>query len=162
MSDRWKTVLAVVVILGMIGIVPLARSIIAPSFEAVDGDMRYQWHRVANEQEWKDVQVKYKGREYCGECHDDQYEKTAASRHARVQCENCHGAAFDHPDDPEMLEIDRSRHLCLRCHAKLPYRPRVYAGLEEGPIPFMMQDPEEHNPDEDCVDCHDAHEASVE
>jgi predicted CXXCH cytochrome family protein len=161
MNNGLKTVLVALPILGLVGLVPFARSIIVPSFRAVDGDQRYQWHRVANEDEWKNFKVKYKGSEYCGECHDDKNETINASKHARIQCENCHGPALDHPDDPEMLAIDRSRELCLRCHAKLPYRPKVYAGLKTGPIPFKMQDPEEHNPGEECVECHDVHEANT-
>ncbi len=150
----------VFVIIGFLVLIFVARMIFVPSdFKAANGDYKYQWHRMSNEDEWKNFEVKYKGRDECGECHDEIFESITLSRHALVQCENCHGPMREHPEDPEMLEIDRSRGLCLRCHAYLPYRPVTYAGLPEGPVDFLMQDPEEHNPEYECVECHDVHKA---
>jgi len=155
MSHGWRPLFVFIAVLILFFIVRAA--LVPADFMAKNGDYKYQWHRLGNEEEWKNFKVKYKGREYCGECHDDQYEAITSSKHAKVQCENCHGPAIDHPEDPETLTIDRSRALCLRCHAKLPYRPSTYYGLPEGPIRLAMQDPEEHNPDMKCVTCHDVH-----
>jgi predicted CXXCH cytochrome family protein len=155
----------VIVTIVSIGALIGARMIIAPSFSAVDGDYRYQWHRVANEQEWKDFKVKHQGNSYCKGCHSDQDARVAASDHAKVQCENCHGAAFNHPENPKKLSIDKGRGLCLRCHASLQYRPATYAELlqqENRPQPISMLkmiNPDTHNPDMACVSCHDAHKA---
>jgi len=155
----YVVIVAIVGVGGIIGV----RKVIAPSFQAVEGDYRYQWHRVANEQEWKDLRVKYQGNSYCKGCHSDQDMRVAASSHAKVQCENCHGAAFNHPEDPKKLSIDKGRGLCLRCHASLPYRPATYAELpvqENRPQPISMLkmiNPDTHNPDMACVTCHDPH-----
>lgn len=136
-----------------------ARKILTPSFQAVDGDFRYQWHRVDNEKEWKDFPVKYKGAAYCKECHAEQYAKITISRHAKVQCENCHNPAVEHPSNPMKLAVDRSRELCLRCHSSLPYRPAVYAELPKGTLQLKMKNPEDHNPGVECVICHSPHDA---
>lgn len=159
MSHAWRPLFVVV---GLLATILIARAVLIPSdFVAKNGDYKYQWHRVGNEEEWKNFTVKYKGgKEYCGECHDDQYTMINASKHANVQCENCHGPALGHPEEaPEKLAIDRSRELCLRCHAKLPYRPKTYNELPQGPITLAMQDPDEHNTDTECVECHDVHKA---
>ena len=152
---------AVAVILVVSGVVG-ARMIFVPSFTAANDDYRYQWHRVANEAEWKDVKVKYQGSESCKDCHADQFNAVAASVHAKVSCENCHGPAIDHPDNPAKLAIDRSRELCLRCHANLPYRNQDYKELPKGAVKLKMVGPDEHNPGTDvqCIACHDAHKAA--
>jgi len=160
-SGLWKilAVVAVMVVLGVGGQIT-ARKIIAPSFRAVDGDFRYQWHRVDNEKEWSEFPVKHKGSAYCKDCHAGQYSNITASRHARVQCENCHNPAVDHPSNTSKLAIDRSRDLCLRCHASLPYRPGVYTEIsDKGPMQLKMQSPDEHNPGIECVTCHNPHNA---
>jgi predicted CXXCH cytochrome family protein len=150
-------VISIVGVAGLIG----ARMIIAPSFTAVNNDYRYQWHRVANEQEWKDFKVKYQGNAYCKDCHSDQAGKVAASVHAKVQCENCHGPAVEHPDKLPKLVVDKGRNSCLRCHASLPYRPVVYAELPKGTIQLKMINPDEHNSEVQCADCHDPHKAEL-
>lgn len=150
----------VICILGVSGLVGV-RKIIAPSFAATNGDYRYQWHRVANEQEWKTYKIKYQGSASCSDCHSEQCEKIGASMHAKIQCENCHGPAIDHPDKPAKLPIDRGRGLCLRCHASLPYRPLVYAELPKKTVQLKMQNPEEHNAGMECVTCHDPHKAEL-
>lgn len=151
---------AVITILTMAGVIG-ARMIIVPSFTPANNDYRYQWHRVANQQEWKDYKVKYQGSTYCQDCHSEQYKKISASVHAKIQCENCHGAAIDHPDNPQKLQIDKSRALCLRCHSYLSYRPLEYRELEKKTIELKMVKPDEHYPDEDmqCISCHNPHKA---
>jgi hypothetical protein len=144
------------VFLAVIALTLFARPFIVPSdFGVGDRGFMYSYHRLSNDDEWKAIKVKYLSKEYCKECHEDQYESNMASKHNIIQCENCHGAAIDHPEDPEMLVIDTSRKLCIRCHSYLPYpdNPR-------GDINGI--DPEEHNVDEECVMCHDPHEPDIE
>lgn len=148
----------VVSIASVVGLI-VVRMIIAPSFSAANSDYRYQWHRVANEQEWKDFKIKYQGTSSCKDCHADQFGKMATSVHARVQCENCHGPAIDHPENLKKLNIDKGRGLCLRCHSKLPFRESHYAELQKGPIELKMISADEHNPGMECVTCHDPHKA---
>lgn len=151
----YKPIYVLIFLLVLIGV---ARAIFVPAdFKAVNGDYKYQWHRVSSEDFWKGFKVKYQGRKYCEDCHEDQVNMIKASKHAMIQCENCHGPAIEHPENPEKLTIDKSRDLCLRCHAKLPYRPATYAMLPTGPIELKMQDGEEHNTDYECVECHDVH-----
>ncbi|MDP2277261.1 MAG: cytochrome c3 family protein [Nitrospirota bacterium] len=148
----------VIAVAGFGGLIAVRKALV-PSFQAVDGDYRYQWHRVDNEKEWKDFPVKYKGAGYCKDCHAGQYAKITASRHAKVQCENCHNPAVNHPDNPPKLAVDRSRELCLRCHSSLPYRPVVYVELPKGAVQLKMKNPDEHNPGVECVTCHNPHNA---
>ncbi|MFA5353388.1 MAG: hypothetical protein WC291_04100, partial [Thermodesulfovibrionales bacterium] len=138
MSHAWRPLFLVLI---LVGVVLIARAIIVPKdFMAKNGDYKYQWHRVGNEEDWKNFPVKYKGRDFCGQCHAAQLGLVTASKHAMVQCENCHVMADErkatHLVDlkesfqyPLKISIDRTRDLCLRCHAKLTYRPAVYAQL---------------------------------
>jgi len=155
-----KFLVVAIALLDIGGLLPVTRTFILPSFAAVGGDVMYQWHRTDNEAEWQSVETQYQGREYCMDCHPGQYERITASRHALIQCENCHGPAAKHPVNPFKLVIDQRRELCLRCHSSLPYRPAEYSELPEGTIPFKMQNPDEHNKGIECVSCHDVHTAS--
>jgi predicted CXXCH cytochrome family protein len=75
--------------------------------------------------------------------------------HAIIPCEDCHGPATDHPSDPPKLAIDKSRGLCLRCHSSLPYPT-------SGRSQIRGIDPDTHNPDVECVMCHNPHKPSLE
>lgn len=152
-------IVTVVSILGLLTI----RKIFIPSFTSANNDFRYQWHRVANEQEWKDYKIKHKGSEYCAGCHNEHFKNISKSLHSKIQCENCHGAAFDHPDNPTKLTIDKSRDLCLRCHFYLPYRPTDYPIDNSSTIKLKLIKPSEHAPDEkmQCIVCHDPHKTEL-
>ena len=122
----------------------------------------YGWYRTGNIEDWKKVAVKYQGSEYCKDCHSENYESIMMSPHAIIQCENCHGPAgtpegilhFDQ-DKRAQLPIERSRKLCLRCHAKLLYPT-------SGRNDIRGIDPEKHNADIECVSCHNPHKPSLE
>ncbi len=152
-SHVWRPVF---VLIGALALALVARHFIVPSDMTVgERGFMYSYHRASNIPEWKAFKVKYQGKEYCGECHDDQYEANMASKHKIIQCENCHGPAIDHPEEPnEKLDIDTSRAQCIRCHALLPY-PSSQRGELKG------IDPNEHNPDENCSECHDPHEPDL-
>jgi hypothetical protein len=115
----------------------------------------YGWHRAGNEGEWNGLKAKYQGREYCKDCHADEYAKNQSSPHVRIQCENCHGPALDHPDTIEKLPINKAREVCLRCHAKLNY-PSSDRGKLKG-IDNLT-----HNPGSECVSCHNPHHPNLE
>lgn len=147
------------VAIAFVAIALLARYILVPKDFGVQGDsFTYNFHRASNVQEWKDFPVKYLGKEVCVECHDEKGEKMTASPHASIQCENCHGPGLDHPEteNPATMTIDRSRSLCKRCHADLGYPPNS----NRGSIPAI--NPEEHNVDSECVECHDSHNPDLE
>ncbi|MEW6410703.1 MAG: cytochrome c3 family protein [Nitrospirota bacterium] len=150
------------VVVGLVALILIIRVFVVPKdFGVHERGYMFGWYRKSNEGDWKTFKIKYQTSEYCKDCHSEQYKKIINSKHAKVQCENCHGPAADHPEKPEKLSIGRSRELCLRCHAYLPYRPSVYAQLPGVPITLKMQDPNVHNPGIECVTCHSTHEASL-
>ena len=143
----WLTLALVVLVLA-------ARHFMVPADFGVHGrNFTYGFHRLGNIQEWQEFQVKYRGMASCAECHPDNAATHAASKHGIVQCENCHGPAIDHPEDPETLVIDRRRELCLRCHAGLPYPANPRSA-----IPGI---PADHHPGQACADCHDPHQPDL-
>ena len=144
------------VVIGLVVLILLFRAFYVPSdFGAQERGYTFGYHRLSNEQEWKDYPAKYKDTAYCNDCHDDKVAELESAYHAMIPCENCHGAAFDHPDNPERLVINRSRALCLRCHTEL-YMPS--SGRND--IPGI--DSALHNPGEECSECHNPHNPSLE
>ncbi len=116
----------------------------------------YSWHRASNVEEWKNTpNVKYKGKQYCSQCHPDKIELIDTTPHTIIQCENCHGPAIDHySEERPKLDIDRSREQCLRCHAYLPYP-------QSGRASIRGIDNDKHNPGMECVNCHNPHKPGM-
>ncbi|MBC8318281.1 MAG: cytochrome C [Desulfobulbaceae bacterium] len=134
----------------------VVRSVYVPDDFGVYGqNFTYGYHRLSNIQEWKDFKIKYRGKEYCRECHEEKVEANLTSHHSLLECENCHGPAVDHPEDPELLPIESSRLLCLRCHAFLPYPQSNRADMPS-------VDTDNHNPGENCIGCHNPHHPDLE
>lgn len=147
-SHIWRPLYAVI---GIIALALLARVFYVPKdFGIHEKGYMYGWYREGNIMDWKDVKVKYQGKNYCRDCHPDKVESIDKTPHAIIQCENCHGPAIDHPSDPPKLAIDRSMQQCLRCHFPLAY-PTSNRSKIRG------IDPEKHNPDIECVMCHNPH-----
>jgi hypothetical protein len=139
------------IVLAIVGGILFTRTLLVPEdFGIYERGYMYGWHRKSNEADWKKVRVKYKTEKVCIECHKGKYDDISNSGHATISCENCHGPAYDHPKDPIGLSIDRSRSLCIRCHAKLPY-----PNTARGKIPGI--NPEKHYPQAECVMCHIPH-----
>lgn len=144
------------VVIGLVVLILLFRMVYVPDdFGAQERGYTFGFHRLSNEQEWKAYPAKYKDSDYCSGCHDENAESLNASAHAMIPCENCHGAAFGHPEEPAALIIDRGRELCLRCHAQL-YMP----SSDRNEIPGI--DPLQHNTEMECSDCHNPHNPSLE
>lgn len=144
------------VVLAVVALVLAARVVLVPAdFGIGPRGYMYGWHRAGNEQQWKDVAVKYKTSRYCENCHRDKSDEIASSPHGSINCENCHGPALRHPEDPRTLTIDRSRELCARCHFRLEY-----ATSGRGKIRGI--DPKTHHPELDCVTCHWPHDPRKE
>jgi predicted CXXCH cytochrome family protein len=137
--------------IAVVVLVLTARTFVVPQdFGVHEQGYMYGWHRKGNEKEWERVRVKYRTAAYCKECHAGKAESLGRSPHGIIGCENCHGPALGHPQDPPTLTIDRSRELCIRCHAALPY-----PSSGRGGIPGI--DPATHNPGAECTLCHDPH-----
>lgn len=144
------------VALCIVAIILIARMVAVPKdFGIHDRGYMYGWHRLSNEKEWKDVKIKYKTTAYCIDCHRTIYSDLEQSPHGRIMCENCHGPALGHPDDPPTLTIDRSRKLCLRCHSFLPYKASARGAIRG-------INPDNHNPEAECVLCHYPHNPTME
>ena len=155
-----------IVVIGLVVLVLIVRFFYVPKdFGVHERGYMYGWYREGNVEECKNsVKVKYQGSEYCKDCHADKYESISRSPHVIIQCENCHGPAVQsgpdgkpigiHPGQIDKLVIDRSRDLCLRCHnANLAYPS---SGREK----MLTVDPNDHNPGNACVDCHNPHSPS--
>jgi hypothetical protein len=140
------------IVLAIVGGILITRTLLVPDdFGVYERGYMYGWHRKSNEAEWKKYPVKYKTAMVCRECHKDKYDDIKDSPHGSISCENCHGPNYDHPKDPLGLNIDRSRGLCIRCHAYLPYKDNI-----RGKIPGI--DPEKHYPQQECIMCHYPHD----
>lgn len=144
------------VAIGVVLVILLARYLVVPADFGVNGrNFTYGFHRLSNVKEWQDFKVKYKGKISCEECHSENFADNMASKHRVIQCENCHDPAIDHPENPEKLTVDRSRALCLRCHASLPYPG-------SGRMAMKTINPETHNPEAECSECHNPHKPELE
>lgn len=137
------------------GILTLRYFMVPEDFGVHGRNFTYGYHRLSNIDEWKAFTVKYQGSESCADCHEENSQDHMSSKHRNIQCENCHGPALEHPDNPETLVIERSRELCLRCHAKLDY-PNTDRGALRG------IDPASHNPEAVCSECHNPHKPDLE
>jgi len=128
-----------------------ARYMLVPAdFGVHERGYMYGWHRKSNEQEWQKVTVKYRTTAACIPCHRDKYDDIKNSPHGAISCENCHGPLQGHPKSPVPIEINRSRSLCLRCHARLPYSASLRGSIRG-------INPETHHPRAECMMCHYPH-----
>jgi len=151
-SHVWRPLF---VVIGIVVLILLARAFYVPDdFVTHERGYMYSYNRSGNVDEWKAFAIKYQGSEYCQGCHEDKTESLAASPHKMIPCENCHGAALGHPDEVKTLAIDRSRNLCLRCHAAL-----TTPGSGRSDIPGI--DAQQHNADIECSDCHNPHNPNL-
>jgi len=139
------------VVLGLVCIILVVRYFYVPKdFGIGERGYMYGWHRKGDVEFWKNFKVKYKGSAYCKDCHSENYNKLMQSPHVIIPCEDCHSPAIDHPMEPQKLQIQKGRELCLRCHYPLPYPTSGRAN-----IPSI--DPATHNPGTECVMCHNPH-----
>ena len=144
------------VALAAVALVLIIRYYTVPEDFGVHGrNFTYGYFRKGAIDDWQAVSVKYRGKEYCNECHDDKFTENMDSRHSTLECESCHGPALEHPDNPETLDIDRSRNLCLRCHLKLDY-----PASPRGALPGI--DAGAHNAGLECSECHNPHRPALE
>ncbi len=144
------------VVIAVIGLILTARYfVVPPDFGVYERGFMYGFHRKSNEKEWEAFKVKYRTKKYCQDCHPDKYDTIMSSKHHIIQCENCHGPAIDHPENPEKLQINKKRSLCIRCHTYLPYPTSQRARIKG-------IDPKEHNTGMECVTCHNPHKPDME
>ena len=144
------------VALAVVASVFVARIFLVPDDFGVHGEsFTYNYYRLGNVQEWQDFPAKYQGRERCGRCHEENLVEIADSKHAKMQCENCHGPGAGHPKTVKKLPINSSRELCLRCHHKLEY-----PSSQRGALPGV--DGATHGKTRECRKCHNPHQPNLE
>lgn len=97
--------------------------------------------------------VAYAGHQTCEECHADVLDLKSKGKHARVNCEACHGALAKHAEDPASLvpQLPDTRVLCARCHQKELAKPAA----------FPQVDIKDHAGDEPCKTCHQSHNPAI-
>jgi len=151
-SHVWRPLLVVIALVALLLVV---RQLYVPDDFGVHANgYSYGWYRDGSIRDWQWLETKYRGRESCRPCHGQAFAAIDGTPHAGIQCENCHGPARAHPTSPARLVVDRSRGLCLRCHAKLPYPSSARGGLRG-------VDPAAHHPGLACAECHPPHHPTL-
>lgn len=153
---KWHVLRPVGLAVAVIAAILIARVFMVPDDFGINGrNFTYGFHRLSNIEEWRNFPIKYQGREYCVDCHRDNLRSIRRSPHRSIQCENCHGPAVNHPGIVQSLPIDRSRGLCLRCHADLGYPQSA-----RDQVPAINA--ERHYRRRECADCHNPHDPEAE
>lgn len=129
----------------------LARAAILQGVFTLDEFALRPPNREANQREWMSLAATYAESSTCAgtDCHTDIYEAWATSSHGTVACENCHGPAQAHVENPTVsVFTDTSPQLCETCHAQLAARPSSFPQIKPG---------EHYPPASACISCHLPH-----
>jgi hypothetical protein len=96
--------------------------------------------------------VKFAGHQACEDCHADVLEKKNVGRHARVNCEACHGPLAKHADDPSVqpAKLDTAV-LCVRCHEANAAKPKGFPQVASA----------DHSTGLPCDTCHQPHSPAI-
>ena len=129
--------------MALVALILTARALMVPSDFGVHGkSFTYNFYRAGAVSDWKNFPVSYKGSNYCVECHNENAESIAASKHRIIQCENCHGPARAHAESggttPTAHHDWPKARICAQCHVHEHspefdldrYWPRIAHGKE--------------------------------
>jgi hypothetical protein len=96
--------------------------------------------------------VNFAGHQACEGCHADVLEKKKGGRHARVNCETCHGPLAKHADDPSVqpAKLDTAV-LCVRCHEENAAKPKSFPQVASA----------DHSTGVACDTCHQPHSPAI-
>jgi uncharacterized CHY-type Zn-finger protein len=96
----------------------------------------------------------FAGHQTCETCHSDVLEVKQKGRHARVNCEACHGALAKHAEDPGSVKPEKLQAavLCARCHQANIAKPKQ----------FPQVVPAEHSGGAACDMCHQPHSPALD
>jgi hypothetical protein len=96
--------------------------------------------------------VNFAGHKVCEDCHADVLEKKKGGRHARVNCEACHGPLAKHADDPSVqpAKLDTAV-LCVRCHEENAAKPKSFPQVASA----------DHSTGLACDTCHQPHSPAI-
>jgi hypothetical protein len=95
----------------------------------------------------------FAGHQACETCHTDVLDTKKNSKHARVNCEACHGPLARHADDPSALEPAKldTAVLCVRCHEANIAKPRDFPQVVSA----------DHSSGLPCDTCHQPHSPAI-
>ena len=121
---------------------------------------QYGFYRGDNVEEQMSHPVKFVPKDVCSNCHPDIFNQHQKGKHSQVQCESCHDVLSVHVDFEKgeivgPMPIQKTSHLCLRCHEKLSSRPKEFPQIT--PEEHLMGNPKAHDP-EVCFVCHSPHD----
>jgi len=97
--------------------------------------------------------VNFAGHQTCEDCHADVLQNKKDGRHARVNCEACHGPLAKHADDPISLtppKLDTAL-LCVRCHEANGAKPKTFPQVASA----------DHSGGLACDTCHQPHSPAI-
>lgn len=112
---------------------------------------QYGHFRGASLQENAARQVKHVGAQSCISCHDTIVKLKKSGLHTSLNCEACHGAAYEHVKSPKKCKLNKpkGREFCGICHQQNAARPKDL---------IKQVDLKKHNTESNCVECHNPHE----
>jgi len=150
MKSFWKSVpeqvqrLSILLILIIVAFF-IVRALLVPSDFG-----KYGHYRASAVDEIISQELRYAGSKACNECHDDIAESKTKGYHRNISCEVCHGAGYEHTQDPSeiVLEAPRDRGYCPLCHEYLTSRPTGFPQIVSS----------SHNPMKPCISCHEPHD----
>lgn len=134
----------------MAGFIVLALA--AKSYFTPDSFYRFGHYRGDSVGEIASAIPKFRGPDYCLDCHEDRNTEWSAGVHKVVKCEVCHGAVAEHPVEGDLPVVPADTvKLCTLCHEAMPTRPAAQPQI-------VVAD---HAGDEQCVLCHDPHSPRI-
>jgi cytochrome c7-like protein len=93
--------------------------------------------------------VHYAGHQVCESCHSDVLDVKTKGKHARVNCEACHGPLATHTEDPGGVmpeKLDTAK-LCVKCHEENSAKPKNFPQVVSA----------DHSAGLACNECHQPH-----
>lgn len=98
--------------------------------------------------------ISFAGHQACEDCHSEVLDVKNKGRHARVNCEACHGPSAQHIDDPGSVKPAKldTAVLCVRCHE---------ANIAK-PVKFPQVVSADHSNGLACDTCHQPHSPAIE
>lgn len=134
----------------VVGFIVLALA--AKSYFTPDSFYRYGHYRADSVAEIAADIPKFRGTDYCQECHEAPHADWTAGVHKAVKCEVCHGAVGEHPVEGDLPVIPTDTvKLCTLCHEAMPTRPAAQPQIVVS----------EHAGTEQCATCHNPHSPRI-
>ena len=144
-----RVVFALVVVLTVFIV---GRSFAVPESYGLHGPYRY--NNVAEQQKRL---PRHGGAASCVGCHEGKTDTNEGHGHKSLSCEVCHGPLAKHVTGDKKIAdamVDKSYHVCERCHAEIAGRP---AGFPQVELASHVGDVGEKLEGAVCLECHDSH-----